>query len=96
MSVGWLRHSPASKPHAVVVDAEEGGVRMRNVDGNEGDVGGGDLVGDHGGDVLLDLELDDEVDGGADELFGVEQSGLGVVAIVEDEEVDAEGRRQLP
>ncbi len=54
---------------AVVVDAEEGGVGMRDVDGDERDVGGGDLVADDGSDLVLDLELDDEIDAGFDELL---------------------------
>ena len=66
-----------------------------NVDGDQGNVGRGDLVGDHGGDVLFDLELDDEIDSGAHELIGIQQGGLGVVAVVQDEEVDPESHGGL-
>ena len=50
------------KADAVVVDTEEGGVGVRDIDGDERDAGSGDLVADDGSDFLLDLKLDDEVD----------------------------------
>ena len=54
-----------------------------DVDGDERNVRGGDLVADDGGDLVLDLKLDDEIDSGADELFGILDSGGGVVLVVE-------------
>jgi hypothetical protein len=40
---------------------------VRDVDGDERDAGFGDLVGDDGRGVLVDLELDDDVHALADE-----------------------------
>jgi hypothetical protein len=76
---------------AIVVDPEEGRVGVRNVDRDEGDLGGGDLIRDDGCDVLLHLELDDEIDTVFQELLGVAHGGGVVIAVVEDHEVNANG-----
>ena len=75
---------------AVVIDADVGGARMRDVYGDEGDAGLGDLVGDDGCDVFVDLELDDDIDAFTDEGLGVFDGGLGVVVVVEYDEVYAD------
>ena len=75
---------------AVVVDAEVGGVRVRDIDGDERNAGAGDLVSDDGRDLVLDLELDDQIDLVLDELFGVRTAVAAVVAVVEDQQVDAD------
>ena len=64
---------------------------MGNVDGDERNSGGGDAVGDDRGDLLFDLEFDDEIDAGADEFLSVPERSGGVVAVVEDHQVDAGG-----
>ena len=76
----------------VVVDAEINGVGVGNVDGDERNAGGGDAVGDDRGYLLLDLELDDEIDAGANEFLRVLERGGRVVAVVEYHQVYARGR----
>jgi len=75
--------------YAIVVHAEVGGMGMGDVDGDKRDASPGDLVADDGSNFLFDLELDDEVDFIADELFDVANGGRAVITVVEDEKVDA-------
>ncbi len=74
---------------AVVVHSEIGGMGMGNVDGDQGDFGRRDFVGNDGSDLLIDLEFDDQIDLIAHELLGGPDSGGRIIAIVEDEQVDA-------
>lgn len=75
--------------HAVVIDAEVGGMRVGNVEGDERDAGIGDFVGNDGRGLLIDLEFDDEIDVVADEFLGNTDGGGAVVAVVEHDEIDA-------
>ena len=61
---------------------------MGDVDGDEGDVGVEVFGGDGRRDGLVDLELDGQIDALADEVLGVAKCDLGLVAIVDDDELD--------
>src|SRR6185312_5260770 len=71
------------------------GMRMRDIDGDEGDSVGGDLICDDRGCVLIDLELDDEIDLSSHEFFGNMDRGRRVVTVVEDDEFDASADGRL-
>jgi len=72
-----------------VIDAEVGGVGVGHVNGDEGNVGALEDVGNAGGDVLGDLELEDKIDALLHEGFSVLDGGVGVVAVVELEQLNA-------
>ena len=75
----------------IVVHPEVCGMWMRDIDGDQRNVCGCDLVRDNGRDFLLDLELDHEIDAILHELFGVAQGGGSVVAVVENQQIDSDG-----
>ena len=77
----------------VIVGAEIGGAGMRDIDGDHGNARLQKLARDGGGHRLVGLEFDDEVDLFADQLIGVAVGGAGIVAIVENDELDAGGLR---
>ena len=61
---------------------------MGNVDGDERDVGLEVLGRDGGGDRLVGLELDDEVDSLANEVLGVAQGHLRLIPVVDHDQLD--------
>ena len=69
---------------------------MGDVDGDKRDVGLEVLRCDGGRDGLVGLELDDEIDVLADELLGVAERDLRLIAVADDDELDvlALGRPQ--
>ena len=73
---------------AVIIHAEVSGVRVRNIDGNEGDAGSSDFVGNDRCGVLVYLELDDNIDALADKGICVSNRGLSVVAVVEHQQIE--------
>ena len=62
---------------------------MRNVDGDERDVGFAVLRGDRRRHRLVGLKLDHEIHAVADQELGVLQRDLRLVAVVDDDDVDA-------
>ena len=77
------------EPALEVIHAKVSGVGVGNIDGDEGNVSLLEDVGHARGDVLLDLELEHEVNAFGDKFLGVPDGNIGVVAVVEDEKLDA-------
>ncbi len=84
------------KPRLVVVGAEVGGSGVRDVDRDHRNPRLEVARGDGGGDRLVGLELDHEVDAFPDQELGVAQRRLRLVAVVHHHQLDvlALGRRQ--
>ncbi len=61
---------------------------MRYFDGDDGRVGFEEFAGDDGGDALVGLEFEDEIDALFDEQVGVAEGFAGGVAVVDGDEVD--------
>jgi len=62
---------------------------MRNIDRNQRNLRPSDLIPNHRRDLLLYLELNVQVDLAANELLGILNRSGGVVAVVENEQIDA-------
>ena len=72
----------------IVIGAEVGCAGVRDVDRDEWNVGLEVFSGDVGGDDLIGLKFDGEVDFLADEVIGAAQGDLGLVAVVDGDEFD--------
>ena len=73
----------------VIVGAEIRGARMRNVDRDERNVRFEVLRGDRRGHGLVGLKFDDEVDFLLDEMLGVAQRNLRLIAVIHDDQLEA-------
>ena len=74
-----------------VIYAEVGGVGVGHVNGYQWDIGLFEDVGHARRGRLLDLELEHQIYALGDELFGVLNSNVRVIAVVEDQKLDAGG-----
>ena len=83
----------ADEAGLVVVGAEVGGAGVRHFDRDERNARVAVLRRDDRRDVLVGLELDDEIDFLAHQDVGVALRDLGVVAVVDADELDALRRR---
>jgi hypothetical protein len=72
-----------------VVHAEVGGVGVGYVDGDEGNIGLFEDVGDARGDRLFDLEFKHQVNALGHELLGVADGDVGVELVIEDDQFHA-------
>ena len=78
----------ADESRLIVVGAEIDRAGMRDVDGDERDVGFHIFGGDGRGDHLVGLEFDHQVDLFFDEVVGVAQCDLRLIAVVDGEQFD--------
>ena len=74
-----------------VINAEVGGVGVRNINGDEGNVSLAEDVGDARRDGLLNLKLEDKVNAFDDKLLSVLNGDVRIEAVVEDEQFHAGG-----
>ena len=76
------------QPRLIIVGAEVRRARMRNVDGDERNVRFEILRRDRWRHGFVGLKLDDEVDLLLDEMLGVAQRNLRLIAVIDDDQLE--------
>ena len=80
--------TPCKESGLVIVRAKIGRFGMRHVDGDQRNVRFEVLRRDRRRNGLVGLELDDEIDALANEVLGIAQGDLGLVAVVDNDQLD--------